>query len=90
MFKSDLAESTPPPAFHVEHVGEDVLLPQLGVGVEKHPLLVGTFQFEVVEGVFVGFESDVLERMAHARCPTRLAIFPFRRVDEFLHPGQKR
>ena len=81
----DVQERLASSAFHVEHVGEDVLLAHLGVGVKKHPLLVGSLQFQVVEGVLVGFKLEILECKAQTR---RMALWspglPSVRVNGFL------
>ena len=60
----DVQERLAAPAFHVEHVREDVLLTQVVILFEQRCLLSGSLQFEVDECVLVGFEADVLHETA--------------------------
>ena len=50
-------------------------------------MFVGPLQFEIVEGVFVGFETDVFEELRDTDSINRLPVVPPLRIDRFLNTG---
>jgi hypothetical protein len=46
-------------------------------------------KLKVIEGVFVGFESDILEGMTRSIAALRLGILPCSRIDRLLNSGLK-
>ena len=68
----DIQKRLAAPALHVEHVRQDVLLADLGVSVEQRGLFLRPLQFEVVEGVLVGFELTTFQNTLRPSRPTGL------------------